>query len=190
MSYDVRNIGLRNVLVANTLICKIDPDTGTLLYRGFNIRDLVNNSSFEEVVYLLLYHQLPTKDKLFNMQQKMNRYRIPPKYLEKFLNDIPTTSKIMSVLQSSIMLIECHECKEENSIEESRDIALRIISVIPTIIAYWFRIKNNLSTLMPLDYNFAANFLYILSNLSPHTALKILAKYFGNINTNVVIIFS
>jgi citrate synthase len=69
MSVDVRNIGLRNVIVADTLISKIDPQAGQLTYPGYNIRDLADNSTYEEVVYLLLYDKLPKQSELSDKEK-------------------------------------------------------------------------------------------------------------------------
>lgn len=52
---DARNIGLRNIEVADTKICSIDGNNGKLIYRGYDILDLVNHSTFEETSYLLLF---------------------------------------------------------------------------------------------------------------------------------------
>ena len=61
---DTRNIGLRNIEVADTKICSIDGENGKLIYRGYDIFDLVNHSTFEETSYLLLFGDLPDKDNL------------------------------------------------------------------------------------------------------------------------------
>ena len=51
---DARNIGLRNIEVADTKICSIDGENGKLIYRGYDILDLVNHSTYEETTFLLL----------------------------------------------------------------------------------------------------------------------------------------
>ncbi|HMG38511.1 MAG TPA: citrate/2-methylcitrate synthase, partial [Nitrososphaeraceae archaeon] len=61
---DARNIGLRNIVVADTRICSIDGERGELIYRGYDILDLVTHSTFEETSYLLLFGDLPTKEDL------------------------------------------------------------------------------------------------------------------------------
>ena len=59
---DTKNIGLRNIEVADTRISFIDGQKGKLIYRGFDILDLTKNSNYEETCYLLLHDELPTKD--------------------------------------------------------------------------------------------------------------------------------
>ena len=58
---DTKNIGLRNIEVADTKISCIDGEKGKLIYRGFDILDLTKNSNFEETSYLLLHDELPSK---------------------------------------------------------------------------------------------------------------------------------
>ena len=58
---DTKNIGLRNIEVADTKISYIDGEKGKLIYRGYDILDLTKNSNFEETCYLLLHDELPTK---------------------------------------------------------------------------------------------------------------------------------
>ena len=61
---DIRNIGLRGVVVASTNIGDVDGSAGRLVYRGYLIKDLAGKASFEEVVHLLLNEVLPNRDQL------------------------------------------------------------------------------------------------------------------------------
>ena len=70
---DVKNIGLRGVTVADTKISLVDGVRGLLLYRGYHIRDLARQATYEEVVHLLLFDQLPTGDELKLMRRKIQK---------------------------------------------------------------------------------------------------------------------
>ena len=72
---DTRNIGLRNIEVADTKICSIDGENGKLIYRGYDIFDLVNHSTFEETSYLLLFGDLPDKDNLQQFSEQLSSAR-------------------------------------------------------------------------------------------------------------------
>ena len=61
---ETKNIGLRGIEVADTKISNIDGEKGKLIYRGYDILELTENSTFEETAYLLLYDSLPTKSQL------------------------------------------------------------------------------------------------------------------------------
>ncbi len=63
-SSTIKNIGLRGVKVADTKISHVDGENGILIYRGYRIEDLAENSTFEETAYLLLHDALPTKSSL------------------------------------------------------------------------------------------------------------------------------
>jgi len=68
---DVKNIGLRGVKVADTRISDVDGEKGVLIYRGFNIGDLVTYSTFEEIFFLLLNDRLPTGEELKAFQKAL-----------------------------------------------------------------------------------------------------------------------
>ena len=78
---DTKNIGLRNIEVADTKISYIDGQKGKLIYRGFDILDLTKNSNFEETCYLLLHDKLPTKDEYDNFKKKLSDSRFIPKQM-------------------------------------------------------------------------------------------------------------
>src|SRR5215212_8894204 len=75
---DARNIGLRNIEVADTKICSIDGENGKLIYRGYDILDLVNHSTYEESAYLLLFGELPTAGQLKDFNRRLIEARGMP----------------------------------------------------------------------------------------------------------------
>jgi citrate synthase len=167
MSVDVRNIGLRDVIVADTLISKIDPQAGQLIYRGYDIGDLAGHSTYEEIVYLLLYDRLPNKNELLALKERMISFREPPEYLADYMSDLPLNAPTTSILQASIPLVDCFACKETKSKDEVRDVALRLIALFASIITYWYGIKNNLTPVRPSKLDHASNFLYMLTGREP-----------------------
>ncbi len=70
---NVKNIGLRGVIVADTKVSFIDGEEGVLVYRGYRIEDLAHNSTFPEVAYLLLYASLPDKTKLADFNKLLKQ---------------------------------------------------------------------------------------------------------------------
>ena len=68
---DTKNIGLRNIEVADTKISYIDGQKGKLIYRGYDILDLTKNSNFEETCFLLLHDELPTKNEHNNFKTEL-----------------------------------------------------------------------------------------------------------------------
>ena len=85
---DTRNIGLRNIEVADTKICSIDGENGKLIYRGYDIFDLVNHSTFEETSYLLLFGDLPDKDNLREFSEHLSGARdLPRSIIDNMKNE-------------------------------------------------------------------------------------------------------
>jgi citrate synthase len=166
---DVKNIGLRGVKVADTRISDVDGEKGVLIYRGFNICDLVVHSTFEEVSFLLLDDRLPTSEELKRFQRELVSERGIPEAVLEFMRRLPLSAHPMDVLQASIPVLgsydpQLHEETKDANLKE----AARLISKLPTIVAAWDRIRKGLE---PVDPNpnltHAGNFLYMLSGIIP-----------------------
>ncbi|MHA2053696.1 MAG: phosphate propanoyltransferase [Candidatus Hodarchaeales archaeon] len=164
-----KSTGLRGVEVADTNICLIDGEKGELFIRGYNIKDLANNSTYEEVVYLLLYGDLPSKSQLKKISSLIRKYQELPEVLVEQLQKTSKNTPPMSVLQSSLALLAGYDTEVQKQTKEAdQDIALRIIARIPIIVAAWERIQNNKEPIAPNKrLSHAANFLYMLHGEEP-----------------------
>ena len=173
---DTRNIGLRNIEVADTKICSIDGENGKLIYRGYDILDLANHSTYEETAFLLLFGDLPIKEELDDFNSKLTESRRIPDSVTKNMKNKPVTAHPMDVLQSSILDLADYD---RNRVDEGKNAnierAISLIAKIPTIVAAWDRIRNNKNVVEPLDDNsHAHNFLYMLRGEHPkHEISKI-----------------
>jgi citrate synthase len=173
---DTRNIGLRNIEVADTKICSIDGENGKLIYRGYDILDLANHSTYEETAFLLLFGDLPIKEELDEFNSKLNELRRIPDSVTKNMKNKPVSAHPMDVLQSSILDLADYD---HNRLDEGKNAnierAISLIAKIPTIVAAWDRIRNKLDAVKPLDDNSQAhNFLYMLRGEHPkHEISKI-----------------
>ena len=161
---DTRNIGLRNIEVADTKICSIDGENGKLIYRGYDILDLVKHSTFEETAYLLLFGELPSTKNLTDFARRLREARSLPDPIVKTLIARPVKARPMDVLQSSISeLPDCDVNMEDDLKEANIERAIGLISRIPTIVATWDRIRRGLQIVGPKEEgSHAANFLYML----------------------------
>ena len=173
---DTRNIGLRNIEVADTKICSIDGENGKLIYRGYDILDLANHSTYEETAFLLLFGDLPIKEELDEFNSKLNEARRIPDSVTKNMKNKPISAHPMDVLQSSILDLADYD---RNRLDEGKNAnierAISLIAKIPTIVAAWDRIRNKQDVIEPLDDNsHAHNFLYMLRGEHPkHEISKI-----------------
>jgi 2-methylcitrate synthase len=166
---DTRNIGLRNIEVADTKICSIDGENGKLIYRGFDILDLANHSTYEETAYLLLFGDLPLKDELKEFHNKLVDSRQIPESIIKNMKNKPIKAHPMDILQSSILELADYDFdRTDEGKEANLSRAIALIAKIPTIVAAWERVRNGLDAVYPLDdSNHAYNFLYMLKDERP-----------------------
>jgi citrate synthase len=166
---DIKNIGLRGVKVADTRISDVDGEKGNLIYRGFNICDLVTHSTFEEVSFLLLHDHLPTKGEFDRFQRELIQAREIPEALLKFLKLMPSSSHPMDILQASVSVLASHDPQLH---EETREANFRkatfLIAKLPAIVAAWERIRKGLEPVRPRsELTHAGSFLSMLSGNPP-----------------------
>jgi len=166
---ETKNIGLRGIPVADTMISAIDGGNGVLIYRGYNIFDLARQSTFEEVAYLLLFEDLPTAQQLVSFKKSLVVERGISDSLIRSLEARPKTAHPMDVLQSSVaMLADDDPTARTEGKEVDVAKAIRLIAKMPTIVAAWDRIRKGLNLLKPEpSLQHAANFLYLLKGEIP-----------------------
>lgn len=166
---DARNIGLRNIEVADTRICSIDGENGKLIYRGYDILDLVNHSSFEETAYLLLFGELPSPDGLEDFSRRLREARSVPEPIIRNLKTRLQRAHPMDVLQSCVSELADYDLNMEDDSKESNiRRAIILIAKIPAIVSAWNRIRKGNRIVDPLEEgSHASNFLYMLRGTSP-----------------------
>jgi 2-methylcitrate synthase len=167
-----KNIGLRNIEVADTKICAIDGVNGKLIYRGYDILDLVKKSTFEETACLLLNDDLPTQDVLDDFSKGLMEAREIPKGLERDLKNLPKAANPMDVLQSRIAELGVYDKERGDDRIDNYTRATDLISKIPIIVAYWVRIRNGKDVIPPSKkLGHAGNFLYMLTGKEPDSEI-------------------
>jgi citrate synthase len=166
---DARNIGLRNIEVADTRICSIDGENGKLIYRGYDILDLVNHSTYEETAYLLLLGDLPTASQLEDFKRRLEEARGLPDPLIRNFKNRPKRAQPMDVLQSYVSELADYDLNISDSSKEAHvRRAVILIAKIPAIVAAWNRVRNGQHVIDPMEKgSHAANFLYMLRGVEP-----------------------
>ena len=160
--------GLNNVYFDRTKTTYINGKEGILEYRGFNIHDLAEKSSFEEVSYLLLYGKLPTSAELetFNSSLKSSR-NIPGEIIDiiKSLKD----SHPMDVLRTSVSALSSFDEESgDKSYEATMRKGIRLTSQVPTIVMAHNSLRNGKNPVEPSkELSHAANFIYMLNGETP-----------------------
>jgi citrate synthase len=160
--------GLKDVYFDNTEASFIDGDVGKLLYRGYSIHDLAEKSTFEEVVYLLLYGSLPTTSELKEFDAELRANRIIPDQVIEVLN-LVQNSHPMDALRTGISALSAFdEDVTDNSHEATIRKGIRLTAMGPTLVAAHHRLRQGLEPIAPNpDLNHAGNFLYMLFGEMP-----------------------
>ena len=166
---NVKNTGLRGITVADTKVSFIDGEKGVLIYRGYRIEELAEESSFMEVAYLLLNGSLPGKKQLADFEGQITEAGQVPEYIFDCLKKYPRSAMPMDVLQASVPILAMGD---PDLLEETREgnvrMAIRLIARLPVLVAAWHRIRQGLDPLPSDDsLSHAANFLWQLHGKKP-----------------------
>ena len=166
---NVKNIGLRGVTVADTKVSFIDGEKGILIYRGYRIEDLAEKSSFMEVAYLILNGTLPDKKELAEFENRVKEARQVPEFIYESFNKLPEDANPMDVVQASVPLLATVDPDlTEDTRESNTNMAIRLISRLPIVVAAWHRARQGLEPLSSDDnLSHAANFLWLLHGKKP-----------------------
>ncbi len=161
--------GLEGVIALNSSICHIDGRKGTLVYRGYGIEDLAQNSTFEDVAYLLWHGQLPGETERSTLNEQLSNLRPVPEAVLDLLGQLPTDFDPMAALRSGISLLSHYDPEaNDRSQEANYRKALRLTAQIPVLIAALARHRHGKPPIGPqMIGNIAENFLYMLSGKPP-----------------------
>jgi len=187
------NTGLRGVTIASTKISDVNGAEGKLVYRGYRVKDLAGKTSFEEVVYLLLFERLPNGQELAEIRKQIADQRAVPEEILTAMKSMPKDSLPMDVLQAAVPMMANYDPDVRNTdIDSASRMAVRLVAKFPTIVAAWDRIRNGKEPVAPdPTLSQAANFLYMLSGETPDeelagfmdTALVLHAEHSFNAST-------
>ena len=161
--------GLQDIVVAESSICFIDGKRGQLVYRGYDIDDLAENSTFEEVAYLLWNGDLPTKSELVALNQQLNEALVLPDGVLRVLRALPHDANPMRVLEIAVATLGVLDPQsEDNSPEANRAKAIRLTSQLFLITATWHRLRRGLEPVaFDATRSLASNFLRALTDEEP-----------------------
>ncbi len=158
--------GLRNVHAAETKISFVDPN-GALYYLGYNIDDLIEYVSYEEVAFLLINKKLPTKKELSDFKLLLESEMNLP---EASIRSLESNSKFchpMEVLRTEVSRFSQFDpdCND-NSITANKRRAIQLVAKVPTLVAALHRVRNNQKPLAAVkEFGFAENFLYMVRGI-------------------------
>ncbi|MEX0990853.1 MAG: citrate/2-methylcitrate synthase [Actinomycetota bacterium] len=161
--------GLADVIAAQTSISDIDGHLGRLWYVGYDINDLVEHSSFEEVTYLLQNLELPTETELKETLEFLVEERHISKFRQELMVTLAEKSSPMSMLRTAVSAASAYDRDGwDTSPEGYYRKAMRLIATTPTLISTYERFRTG-AGVMPMrpELSLAANFLWQLTGKVP-----------------------
>jgi citrate synthase len=176
--------GLAGVPATKSNISSIDGEKGILAYRGYDIKELADNSTFEETALLLLDGRLPSVFELDDFDRQLRDERRLKYKIRSIMKNLPTSGHPMEMLQTAVASLGMFYGGEEvlsdgiagNDVEYIHSMSVKIISRMATIVAMWEHVRNGYDPIEPrVDLSHAANFLYMLNGKDPDPlAVKIM----------------
>ena len=169
MSTAVAGKGLEGIVAANSGICWIDGDAGVLSYRGIDIHELAEKSTFEECTYLLWNGVLPSQLKLREFTSQLALARVLDQRIIDMLRSFPTSATPMEVLRTTVSALSFYDADEkDNSHDANVRKAYNLTAQIAMIVAVYDRIRKGLEIVPPdRSLSHAGNFLWMLTGEKP-----------------------
>ena len=161
--------GLQDVVANESAICFIDGARGILSYRGIDIHELAEHSTFEETSYLLWEGALPNRAQLEAFSKRLAEARTLPAPVIEFLKTVPTTASPMEVLRTAVSLLAIYD---EDAKSTSHEANLRksfdLTAQVAMLVAVFDRIRKG-KQIVPADpsLSHAANFVWMLNGEKP-----------------------
>jgi citrate synthase len=161
--------GLRGAVVGNTRLSSINGDEGKLIYRGLDIKDLAQRSTFEEVAYLLWHGALPTAANLAAFRAELAAQRSLPQVILDLLKSMPRDAVPMDVLRTAVSALGVFDPDAD---DHSRDAtlarAVRLTAAFPAILAAHYRLSHALPAIAPQpEHDTATSFLAMMFGREP-----------------------
>jgi 2-methylcitrate synthase len=167
MSGSKKTGGLAGVTAGKTELCTVGKEGAGLTYRGYDIYDLVDGASFEEVAYLLLHGKLPNCGELDAYVGKLKTLRGLPDSLKTVLEMIPADAHPMDVQRTGVSFLG--NIEPEGDFSNQADTADRLLACLPSMLLYWHRYHTDGTRIDTEtdDDSVAGHFLHLLHDKPP-----------------------
>jgi len=155
--------GLAGVVVDTTSVSKVNPDTNSLLYRGYPVQELAAQKTFEEVAYLLWNGELPDEKQLATFEQLERSRRHLPHLAKEAIDLLPVDAHPMDVVRTAVSALGAADPTAADATPEANlDKAITLFAQLPAIVAYLQRRRRGLELVEPRDdLGYSANFLHM-----------------------------
>ena len=166
MSESMYRPGLDGVVAGQTRVSCVDQ--GRLLYRGYTIQELAEKATFEEVLYLMLYGELPGDDELQFIMDELDKYRPLPEQIYHVLGHIPKEAPMMDVLRTMVSFAGHFNPFKGDDDEAIRREAIWLTAQISSIIGARYRLMRGEKPVAPKPgMTHAAQMLYQIHGEKP-----------------------
>ena len=162
---NVAKAGLEGIVAAQSSISDVNGEEGKLIYGGYDIHDLAQHATFEEVIYLLWNGKLPTSAELAALKSQLNVEAGLPAETIELIRTLPKTANPMDMLRTVVSALGIADPDgADNSIEANERKAVRLTAKFPIIVTTFQRVRNGQQPVHPRsDLSIAGNFLYTLT---------------------------
>ena len=161
--------GLEGIIANSTRLSDVLGDIGQLIYGGYDINELAGNVSFEEIIHLLWFGELPNALQLSVLTGHLRNARDLPQGVIDFLKAAPATANPMDVIRTAVSMLGLYDAHmDDTSVDRNRERAVSITARISVMAGYYHRARQGKS-LPPIrkDLGEAAHFLYLLNGEAP-----------------------
>jgi len=189
-----KSVALSGVVAGNTALCTVGRTGNDLHYRGYDILDMAETCEFEEIAYLLIHVDLPTRTELLAYKAKLKSLRGLPDVVKRTLELLPAATHPMDVLRSGVSALGCvlPEASDHNH-SGARDIADRLLASLGSMLLYWHHFAHNGRRIdvETDDDSIGGHFLHLLHGTVPnashvqamHASLILYAEHEFNAST-------
>jgi len=155
--------GLEGSVIDTSSVSRVNPDTNSLIYRGYPVQDLAENCRFEEVAYLMYKGELPTKSQLAEFEALERSYRDISKENLGVIKALPKKCHPMDSIRTGVSFLGCEDERVWDATPATNyDKAVRLLAKIPTMVAADYRFKKGLDFIAPRkDLTLAENFFHM-----------------------------
>ncbi|MDJ0892432.1 MAG: 2-methylcitrate synthase [Gammaproteobacteria bacterium] len=189
-----KSVALSGTAAGNTAICTVGRTGNDLHYRGYDILDFAETAEFEEIAYLLIHGELPTRMQLDGYKAKLKSMRDLPQPVKQVLEAIPAGAHPMDVMRTACSVMgTCIPENEDHPADEARDITDRLMASLGSALLYWyhFTTSGQRIELDTDDDSIGGHFLHLLHGEKPkaswvramHTSLILYAEHEYNAST-------
>ncbi|MFJ4999285.1 bifunctional 2-methylcitrate synthase/citrate synthase [Microbacterium sp. NPDC088619] len=167
--------GLAGVVVDTTAISKVNPETNSLLYRGYPVQELAATQSFEAVAYLLWHGELPDAAQLAAFRATEREHRALAENVKTAIDLVPVEAHPMDEVRTAVSLLGASDTNAGGSVldaggspEQNLERSIRLFAALPAIVAYGQRRRRGQEPIAPReDLDYSANFLWMTFGEEP-----------------------